>query len=179
VRRRVAEAVLALLREGQSGFSVAEVAERAGVNRTTVYRWWPTPADLVREALTVHTARLVVPNTGRWNDDVLALATELAEFFSDPVEIAMNVTMAGGSHPEVDAVMVEHWTPVFQELSKTVERAKQRGEVSPDTEPALVLELLVGPLLMHTVLLGSPPDPGLVRGLAEAVSRAFEIRQAY
>lgn len=84
MRRAVGEAVLALMREGQSGFSVAEVDERAGVHRTTVYRWWPTPADLVREALTLHATRLVVPDTGCWHGDVLALAVDFADFSRTP-----------------------------------------------------------------------------------------------
>jgi AcrR family transcriptional regulator len=173
VRHEVAEAVLALMREGRVGFSVAEVAERAGVHRTTVYRWWPTPADLVREALTIHTARLVVPDTGKWEDDIAALAVQLAQFFSDPVEMAMNVTMAGGSHPDVARVIIEHWTPLFWEFARVVERAALRGEVRPDTDATVVLQLLVSPLLMHTVLLHSEPGHGLVRDLADAVSRAF------
>lgn len=161
------------MREGRVGFSVAEVAERAGVHRTTVYRWWPTPADLVSEALTVHTARLVVPDTGRWEDDIQALAVQLAEFFSDPVEIGMNVTMVGGTQPDVDTVIIEHWMPVFTEFARVVERAVLRGEVRPDTDPAVVLQLLVSPLLMHTVLLRSEPGQGLIRDLADAVCRAF------
>jgi AcrR family transcriptional regulator len=173
VRQAVAAAVLELLHEGQSGVSVAEVAERAGVHRTTVYRWWPTPVDLVREALTVHTARLVVPDTGHWGDDVFALAVELAAFFSDPVEIAMNAFMSTGSNPEMDTIQIEHWTPIFWEFSQMVERAKQRGEIIPDTEAAVVLNLLTAPLLMHTVLLHSKPDSELVGRMAEAVSRAF------
>jgi AcrR family transcriptional regulator len=173
VRHEVAEAVLSLMREGRVGFSVAEVAERAGVHRTTVYRWWPAPADLVREALTIHTARLVVPDTGRWEDDIRALAVQLADFFSDPVEIAMNVTMAGGTQPDVDMVIIEHWMPVFAEFARVVERATLRGEVRPDTDATVVLQLLVSPLLMHTVLLRSEPVQSLVRELADAVSRAF------
>ncbi len=165
------------MREGRVGFSVAEVAEVAGVHRTTVYRWWPTPADLVREALTIHTARLVVPDTGRWEDDIRALAVHLADFFSDPVEIAMNVTMAGGTQPDVDMVIIEHWMPVFAEFARVVEQATLRGEVRPDTDATVVLQLLVSPLLMHTVLLRSEPGQDLVRELADAVGRAFSSRE--
>ena len=161
------------MREGRVGFSVAEVAERAGVHRTTVYRWWPMPADLVREALTIHTARLVVPDTGRWEDDIRSLAVQLADFFSDPVEMAMNVTMAGGTQPDVDMVIIEHWMPVFAGFARVVERAALRGEVRPDTDAAIVLQLLVSPLLMHTVLLRSEPGQGLVLDLADAICRAF------
>ncbi|MFG1795777.1 TetR/AcrR family transcriptional regulator C-terminal ligand-binding domain-containing protein [Nocardia sp. NPDC049149] len=173
VRRAVAEAGLALLQEGRIDFSVAEVAERAGVHRTTVYRWWPTPAELVREAMTVHTARLVVPDTGSWDEDVLALCVQLAEFFADPVEIAINAVMASGSHPELNTIQVQHWDPISLEFATLIERAKRRGEVTADADPEIVLNLLTAPLLMHTVMLHSQPAPDLVRGIAAAVSRAF------
>lgn len=173
VRLAVAEAVLALLEEGRPGFSVAEVAERAGVHRTTVYRWWPTPAALLREALTLHTARLVVPDTGCWADDVFVLAAELAAFFSDPVEMAMNAVMSSGADPEMDKVQLDNWVPIFEDIAKVVERAKRRGDVIEDTDAGIVLRLLTGPLLVHTVLLHEKPDAELVRSIAKAVARAF------
>jgi AcrR family transcriptional regulator len=174
VRLAVAQAVLALVREvGPADFNVAEVAQRAGVHRTTIYRWWPTRADLVREALTVHTARLVLPDTGQWKNDVLALAVELADFFSDPVEMAMNAALSAGSNTELDVLQIQHWVPIFEEFSQIVERAKRRGEIRSDTDPVVVLNLLTGPLLTHTVILHSRPDANLIRQMAAAVAQAF------
>jgi AcrR family transcriptional regulator len=170
---KVAEAVLSLVREGRARFSVAEVAERSGVHRTTVYRWWPTPSDLLREALTVHTARLTTPDEGTWAADVSALAFSLADFFSDPVERAMNAAMASGTDPEGEEVQVEHWKPVAAGLSQIVDRAKCRGEIAEETDARTLMYLLVSPLLMHTVLLHDAPDADLVRQLAAAVTRAF------
>ena len=164
---------MSLLREGRPQLSVAEVADRSGVHRTTVYRWWPTRSDLLREALTLHTALLITPDEGSWAADVSALAHALAGFFSDPVEMAMNATMASGADPEGDEVQVEHWTPVVRELSQIVERAKDRGEIGHDTDAETVMYLLVSPLLMHTMLFHARPDAPLVRHLADAVTRAF------
>jgi AcrR family transcriptional regulator len=127
VRREVAEAVLDLFRAGRSDFSVAEVADRAGVHRSTVYRRWPTPADLVREALTLHTQDLHVPDTGSWEGDVAALARRLAKFFANPVEVSMNAALASGTSPEIDAVMIDHWKPLFSEMAAIVARASERG----------------------------------------------------
>lgn len=164
---------MSLVSEGHSRFSVAEVAERSGVHRTTVYRWWPTPSDLLREALTVHTARLTTPDEGSWAADVSALAFSLADFFSDPVEMAMNAAMASGADPEADEVQIEHWTPVLAGLSQIADRAKDRGEIAEDSDARTLMHLLVSPLLMHTVLFHAAPDPQLVRQLAAAVTRAF------
>ena len=100
VRRHVARACLDLLAEDQLDLGPVEVADRAGVSRATIHRWWPTKEELLREALTLHTSVLDVPDTGTWAGDLRALATELAAFFSDPTEVSLNAIMASGTHPE-------------------------------------------------------------------------------
>ena len=61
-------------------------------------------------------------------------------------------------------------------LSQIVDRAKGRGEIAEDTDPATLMYLLVSPLLMHTVLFHAAPDPDLVRQLAAAVTRPLPQR---
>ena len=108
VRQSVAYAVLDLCREGHTDFSVADVAERAGVHRATVYRRWPTAGDLLREALTVHTATLHFRDKGSWERDLRRLVSDLATFFSDPAELAMNRAMVSRSDSVLADVLTEH-----------------------------------------------------------------------
>ena len=56
---RVREAILAatfseLIDSGYAALSVEAVASRAGVNKTTIYRRWPTLDDLLVDALTTY-----------------------------------------------------------------------------------------------------------------------------
>jgi len=99
------------------------VAERSGVHRATIYRRWPTRAQLLREALTLYTSDLAMPDTGSFRRDLRLLAKKLTVIFSDPLVMAMNGAIASGSDPELAEVAVEHWTPVFDEISRTIERA--------------------------------------------------------
>lgn len=173
VRQTVATTVLEMLRQGNSSFSVAEVAKRAGMHRSTVYRWWPTRLDLVKEALTLHTARLVVPNTGSWAADVRAVTRELADFFSDPVEAAMNAVLASDTDSEVASTQREHWAPIMRDLSSVVDRAKARGEVRDDVHPGFVLEIIVGPLLLHTTFGRKTISHATIDAIADLVTNAF------
>ena len=158
VRRRVAQAGLDLLAEGTSDFGPAEVARRSGVTRTTIYRWWPTKAALIAEALTAHTGhRLDPPDTGSWSGDVAALAVAMAAFFSDPVEVSQNVIMARGDDPEYERLVLDHYAPLFDAWREVVERARGRGELVADVDAdavvlALVSPLLLVPLLFHRTL---------------------------
>lgn len=175
VRQAVARAVVSLMREGRLDFAVAEVAARAGVHRATIYRWWPHRVALVREALMLYTSQLRVPDTGSWPSDVQALAVALARYLSDPVVIGINAVMASGTDPEMTSLIVAHWTPLFTELAQIVERGRRRGEVSGTADAALLLEMLVSPLLVRTVLLRASLPPSFVHRLGRAVSQAGEL----
>src|SRR5262245_66483 len=75
VRGVLAAALEELGRTGYGALRIEDVAARAGVNKTTVYRRWPTKEDLVRAALLSITAdQFVVPNTGSLRTDLLAIA---------------------------------------------------------------------------------------------------------
>ena len=173
VRQTVAATVLEMLREGNSAFSVSEVAKRAGIHRSTVYRWWPTRLELIKEALTLHTASLVVPDTGSWATDVTALTRELSEFFSDPIEAAMNAVLASDRDSEVAKTQREHWAPILRDLSRVVDRAKARGEVRDDVHPGFVLEIIVGPLLLHTTFGRKTISHATIDAIADLVTNAF------
>ena len=172
VRRSVAHAVLDLLSAGTTKFTVAEIAERAGVHRATVYRRWPTPSDLLREALTVHTSTLHVRDTGNWEPDLRALVDDLAEFFADPAELAMNMAMAGGSDPLLAEVLTEHWMPVIGTIESLVRTAIEREQVIATADPATIVQLIVSPLLVQTMFLQTRPAKSFVRHLADTILRA-------
>ena len=76
---RVHTAVLAatidvLLDRGIDGLTIAEIAERAGVHETTVYRRWGTKANLALEAvLSTSILEIPAPNTNSLRGDLLAL----------------------------------------------------------------------------------------------------------
>ena len=173
MRRQVGKASLALLAEGRLELTPAEVAQRSGVSRTTVYRWWPNKPALVREALAVHTDRRVdPPDSGTWRGDLDTLARQLSRFFSDPVEVALNAIMASGSSPEFDALVLDHFAPVFDAWRAMIERARSRGELRPNVDADTVLFTLASPLLAIPLLFHRTPSPAQVRRIVETVYAA-------
>ncbi len=170
-RRAVAEAELALIRRGHTALSPALVAEEAGVARSTVYRRWPTRGDLLREAQTLHTSRLRAPDTGDLARDVRGLALRLARFFSDPTEIAMNVAMAAHTDPDFNDWQVEAWQETTIELSSPFRRAIERGDVSSDADVESLVQMLVSPMIVQTVLTKRRVTRGDALRLADQVMR--------
>lgn len=172
VRLQVAQACLDLLGEGEVGFGPGEVASRAGVSRATVHRWWPTKADLLREALTLHTRDLVVPDTGSWAGDVHGLARQLARFFADPVEVSQNAIMASGQHPDYSAAVMEHYGPLFVAWRAMVERARERGELRAGVDADVVLVTLSGPLLVGPLIYRRAVTPAEADAVADLLVAA-------
>src|ERR1700712_5619661 len=81
-------AVLAAAKEltaekGYAGFSVDEVARRAGAGKTTIYRWYPTKADLFIAIYTdERTTFVTVPDTGSVVQDLVGYTANLWRFWS-------------------------------------------------------------------------------------------------
>ncbi|WP_126976172.1 TetR/AcrR family transcriptional regulator [Frigidibacter oleivorans] len=85
---RVSEAILDAAREilterGAAGFSMEAVAQRAGAGKPTIYRWWPTRADLLMDVYEREKLVSVVPaQSDDPNDDLLRYTVNLWQFWS-------------------------------------------------------------------------------------------------
>jgi AcrR family transcriptional regulator len=172
IRESVVAAVLQLFRERQFAFGVPDVAERAGVHRSTVYRRWPTRGELIAEALSSFFRVVSIPDTGAWNTDVHALAATLARFFSDPVEIGVVSALAADSDPQASQVIQGHWSPYVESMIAVVDRAKARGEVEPSLSSGRIVEMLTAPFVVRTTLVRIPVSRRQIREVADLVIRA-------
>lgn len=171
VRQAVAQAVLDLLYEGNSRFSMAEVAERAGIHRSTLYRRWENQGALMREAMSLHAARIKIPNTGSWPRDLRLLIQSLADFARDPVEQAILRAMIQPENRDLAEQIITEWTPVLMMQSSPIQRARARGEIDPDVEPLMIVSLILSPLLLHCLVKGEPVSEAFQAQLAETLLR--------
>src|ERR1700759_3493227 len=70
----IAAATVELLADnGFSGLKIERVADRAGVGKTTIYRRWPTKAELVVAALTLYDEDYDAPDSGNAYADTLTV----------------------------------------------------------------------------------------------------------
>ena len=167
VRLEVAMAVLQLLEEERADFSYSDVAERSGVHRATLYRRWPQRNDLLQEALSLHTGALTVPDTGNWPEDIRILSEDLARFFSSPVERNMTSAMLADPSSATNRAILDYWAPVFDELAAPVKRAQTRGELPKHLDAMTVLQMVVNPMVMHTLVTREAVPAELIERLVE------------
>ncbi|MBB3399362.1 MULTISPECIES: TetR/AcrR family transcriptional regulator [unclassified Rhizobium] len=131
-------AVLAAAREliwekGYSGFSVDEVARRAGAGKTTIYRWYPTKADLFIAIYTSERSVSVpVPDTGNLIEDLVQYTTSLWRFWaSHPAGAALRglIAEAQGA-PEALSALRDRFLPDrTADVRKIMTDAAKRGEL--------------------------------------------------
>jgi AcrR family transcriptional regulator len=172
---RVVESVLRaviyeLAATGYTALSFEAVAERAGVSRTTVYRRWPTRADLVRAAFAkLAHGRPPPPDTGSLKSDLLELLLHRMGTQSGRDLALLRAIMGELANPEVTTIARAISEGHERALVALVERAIARGELPHDTEPRLVFEPIMGTVLMRASLFGAPPTAEYIERLVDTV----------
>lgn len=151
VVRKVLEITLELLAaHGYERLSVPEVASLAGLNKTSVYRRWPTKSELVAEALRVSMGHAEVPpDTGSLRTDLLALAKAAAVFVESPIGAGVLRTLFAEGAPEVRTLarrMLRAQQPTDGQR-QVFQRAVERGELSPASDVRLLLSTVAGAIM--------------------------------
>ena len=174
VRAAVLRATTELLSEiGYDRLSIDEVATRAGVHKTTVYRRWPNKAELVGHAIGEYTAEAVpVPDTGSFAEDLQLFARYVAANIGSEAGArqSRSIVAAAAGSDELNEAMQSFWAERFAGATTIVARAVERGELPTSADPDLLIELLIGPLWVRLLLTGQPVTPELADRVAELVA---------
>jgi AcrR family transcriptional regulator len=152
IRKQAAKAALELIHSGSIDFNYQDLADRSGVSKVTLYRRWPKPADLVREAIKEHNALLKLPKPKSWSGDVELFLRRLATFLAEPAELTMNIALIAHPTAEASALMKSQWEPVQQKIVGIAQAAQQKGELPKDIDPTALMLLLMSPILVMSIL---------------------------
>lgn len=180
VQRAVVDATLTLLAERGYGFGVEDVADRAGVHKTTVYRRWPTKPALVAHAIDVMAEGSVPPPT---EADPLAglatLAVRVAGALRHPggVRALRAVAAVAGDDDGLVTVAADFFDRRYRLAIDLVVRAQAEGSLRDDVDPVLVWEAMVNPLHVRAIT-GRPADDATARALVDLVLSGARTRAA-
>lgn len=151
--RLVAKVLEATLRElskvGYRALSIEIVAEQASVNKTTIYRRWPTKAELVRDAfLSMVDEVFQHPDEGSLRGDLIAFAKAIRDVSASEQGRGIFRVMAAESDSRELAEVMD----VIKEQSicipvEIVNRAVKRGEIPKGSDPELIVSCVVAPVL--------------------------------
>ncbi|WP_202125811.1 TetR/AcrR family transcriptional regulator [Actinomadura physcomitrii] len=173
-RRAILDAAMSELQEhGYAALTMQGIAATAGVGKQTIYRWWPSKADVVLDGLVeLADKRITVPDTGSLPGDLTAfLAATFKERGQRPVLIGL---MA-------EALLDPAFARAFRDrflfsrraaLRGILDRAAERGEIAAGTDPELLMDIVYGVLWYRLMLDHAPLDEATGRDLTGLLIRA-------
>jgi AcrR family transcriptional regulator len=145
VRQVLDAAIVELARAGYSGFQMDEVATRAGVNRTTVYRRWASRAALVTavaDRLQAPLRRTPLRDSGSVEQDLIEAFARRWQFGREVEGRAWARLLDERLHPEVRAIVGAAMDERGAEWRRMVTRAVDRGQLPAGTDAQLLLHFV-------------------------------------
>ncbi|MFF3012805.1 TetR/AcrR family transcriptional regulator [Streptomyces sp. NPDC057939] len=164
-----------LAEQGFHALDLAEVARRAEVGKTTVYRRWGNVAALVADLLTdMAEQSLPRTETGSLLDDLTANADLVRRTLTDPRQGALfkAVIAAATSDPRTAEALHRFYEVRVAEWAPCVREAVERGELPPGTDPAEVIRAVSAPLYYRFLTTDAPLDEATATRAARAALAA-------
>ena len=175
-RRAIIEAALDLVGEvGYGKLSIEGIAARAGVGKQTIYRWWPSKAAVLFDAVLAlaegkegETADL--PDTGDVEADLKHVFRATLEGLNDPrydaamralaTEIPRDPALAADYAERLDG-------PLERVKQDRLRKAQAAGQLAADLDLGIAAEMLWGPLRTRWLQRDGPLTPAFTDAVVE------------
>jgi AcrR family transcriptional regulator len=155
-----------LAETGYEGMTIDLVAARANAARATVYRRWPTKAELVVEAVLSSDQPVVdeIPDTGSLAGDFAALTSEQARASNGRMmQVVAGLLPNLASSPELAAAVRERMIGPRTAVMRTLlERAEARGEIPSGRNLDLLATVYPALVAFHALMLREPTDAAFI-----------------
>ncbi|MEV6836418.1 TetR/AcrR family transcriptional regulator [Streptomyces sp. NPDC051133] len=169
----------ALVELGWSKLTLGDVATRAGVAKTTLYRRWAGKNELVVDAVAELFDELELPDRGSLGADIEGVVLQFAAILARPecksglMAVVAESTRDDALRERVRASVVERQKRLVLEGRA---RAQSRGELPPEPDPQeaartvdLIFDVVAGAVVHRTLVSGQPADEEWVRRFTEVL----------
>lgn len=160
-------------RVGYAALRIEDVAAESGVNKTTIYRRWPTKGALVASAISqyaVETAgqrSTLAFDTGTLRGDLRA--SLLVGFSLSRTEQGiLRVMQTERGDPEIEAITRHMRDHVQRTRLAMIERAIARGELPKGVDAQLIVDLVSAPV-QKSLLFNERPKPSYIEQVIDVV----------
>jgi len=169
VSRILQAAAEELTRVGYGALRIEEVASKAGVNKTTIYRRWPGKAELVTDAIRGLVSNASPPDTGNLRSDLFAYFSILVKRSHEPMWRGLLITLNSLVEPELEVLAKELRSAARESRREMIQRGIDRGELPRGVDAALVADIVSAPILYQTLHLGDPVDTHYIESVLDVV----------
>jgi len=165
---------------GYAGLNMDEVAERAAVAKTTLYRRWPTKDHLAVAVAAQMLGEVPIPDTGDLRRDLTDFAASLgaslnriraagsADGGASP-GLAAELVAAAARHPDLGEAVRALFAQRHVMALARLQRASEREGLRRDIDHAILIDQLAGPIYYRILITGAPADRAYAERLVGAV----------
>ncbi len=172
-RNAIIDATDALLNEGGgAGLTVEAVARRAGVGKPTIYRWWPTLADLVLDVLLRQAdAAIPVVRYGSLRETLRPFLLLSVRSINQGAGSHLRFLMSQAQLDEAFRVRFRtHFTARRRAVLKSIfEQGVERGDVSADQNLDILVDLVFGAMWYRLLTGHAPLDQSFAEDVTDAM----------
>ncbi|RMB80883.1 TetR/AcrR family transcriptional regulator [Streptomyces shenzhenensis] len=178
----------ALVELGWSKLTLSDVATRAGVAKTTLYRRWAGKNELVVDAVAELFDELELTDHGSLAADIEGVVLQFAAILARPE--ARSGLMAVLAESTRDDALRERIRESIVDRQKRLvlqgrARAQRRGELPAQADPAeaartvdLIFDVVAGAVVHRTLVSAEPVDPDWVRGFTQVLLHGLSAAEA-
>jgi AcrR family transcriptional regulator len=173
-RQAILTAAAELMGEvGYAGLSIEGIAARSGTGKQTIYRWWPSKADVLLEALASKAdVHIPIPDEGSYEADLRAFLAASFALGSRPqvIELLRALMAEAQINPAFGARFRAQFLQRRRDaLGVLVDRASTRGDLPPVPRPGTVADLVFGVIWYRVLATREPVDESLVDELVSVL----------
>jgi len=166
-----------LTEDGHERLTMDRVAARAGVGKAALYRRWRSKEQMIAELVATlgGDEGTPAPDLGSLRDDLHAWFADAIALGQDPLlrqVMAYAIAMARSS-PELIEAMRGVPGPDRDSARVILQRAIDRGELAPDTDLQIALDIITGPIWRRVMIAGDTLDPDYAKRITAMVLRAL------
>jgi AcrR family transcriptional regulator len=161
--------------------SIEEIARKANVGKTTIYKWWPSKAYVALDAFSRKISRMVpMTDTGSVRGDILEQCRSLIAFYKSPSGRILGQFVAESeSDKEFASLFRERFLrPRREAVGIIFDRGIQRGEIDQNVNRDLVLDMIYGPTIFRLFVGHSPLDDKLADEMVSILFGALDKKRS-
>ncbi|MEC7763239.1 MAG: TetR/AcrR family transcriptional regulator [Pseudomonadota bacterium] len=178
VTRSIEKATLKVLgNDGYQALSILHIAKLSGVSSTAIYRRFPTKEHLVIHVVGKLYKSFSLKETGAFREDLIHAISTICAAAKNPVihKTMPALLSALGEHSEIGTALMDAVILPRREFAcGLIEHAIERGELSPDTNPVMLIDMLAGYVFYRTWTLHRPVGPEEVVDLVDFALRGSQ-----
>jgi AcrR family transcriptional regulator len=175
VTQRIHDAIIALLVEdGVHACTFSAVAERAGIERSTLYRRFPDRWDAIVDALMKRAADEITPDLGgNFAHDLTSVLRKLVTILETPLGPAVLAVAAELRAHNASQYPEDHFDQRMEQLAPMFDAAIARGELPEDVDRKALFAFAAGPIYFGMFLVGRTIDDAYIDDIVQKVCRLY------